>query len=149
VKRLTPSRSISAGSTPPVRSTQPAPAKAGDHRGFVHTVLVDMRARLRSSERPNRIFEAVLEVAKEAGLVGRKRVLDSTALYDAVATQDTVTLIRSSIRALLGVAESDLESAIRTLARRHCSGQGSDKANPPGGSATGRPGQRLSASSAT
>jgi hypothetical protein len=40
VKRLTPSRSISAGSTPPVRSTQPAPAKAGDHRGFVHTVLV-------------------------------------------------------------------------------------------------------------
>jgi hypothetical protein len=30
-------------------------------------------------------------------LVGRKRVLDSTPLYDAVATQDTVTLIRSAI----------------------------------------------------
>ena len=81
-----------------------------DHPGFVHTVLVDMRARLRSSERPNRIFEAVLQVAKEAGLVGRKRVLDSTALYDAVATQDTVTLIRSSIRALLRVAPAELES---------------------------------------
>ena len=89
-----------------------------DHRGFVHTVLVDMRARLRRSERPNRIFEAVLEVAKEGGLVGRKRVLDSTALYDAVATQDTVTLIRSSIRALLGVAESDLESELRAVLER-------------------------------
>ena len=28
-----------------------------DHPGFVHTVLVDMRARLARSERPNRIFE--------------------------------------------------------------------------------------------
>jgi Transposase domain (DUF772) len=51
-----------------------------DFPGFVHTVLVDMRARPRESERPNRVFDAVLEVAKQAGLVGRKRVLDSTAL---------------------------------------------------------------------
>src|SRR5271168_3741863 len=51
--------------------------------GFVHTVLVDMRARLRDSEQPNRIFDRVLEVAKSAGLVGRRRVLDSTPLYDA------------------------------------------------------------------
>src|SRR5689334_21801675 len=29
-----------------------------DHPGFVHTVLVDMRGRLRQSARPNRIFEA-------------------------------------------------------------------------------------------
>jgi hypothetical protein len=57
--------------------------------GFVHTVLVDMRARLRASVRPDRIFDVVLDVAKVAGLIGRKRVLDSTALYDAVATQDT------------------------------------------------------------
>src|SRR5580692_228261 len=35
-----------------------------DHPGFVHTVLVEMRERLRRSEKPNRIFEAVLEVAK-------------------------------------------------------------------------------------
>lgn len=70
-----------------------------DHPGFVHTVLVNMRARLRSSGRPNRIFEAVLDVARQAGLVGRKRVLDSTALYDAVATQDTVTIsVRPSAR---------------------------------------------------
>jgi len=42
-----------------------------DHPGFVHTVLVDMRARLRRSERPNRIFETALEVAREAGLIRR------------------------------------------------------------------------------
>jgi len=75
-----------------------------DYPEFVHTVLVDMRARLRRSERPNRIFETSLEVARSAGLVGRKRVLDSTPMYDAVATQDTVTLIRSAIRALLKVS---------------------------------------------
>jgi len=89
-----------------------------NHPGFVHTVLVDMRERLRRSDRPNRIFEAVLEVAKEAGLVGRKRVLDSTALYDAVATQDTVTLIRSAIRGLLRVAEAALQSELRAVLRR-------------------------------
>ncbi|MEU4746440.1 transposase, partial [Actinosynnema sp. NPDC023658] len=72
-----------------------------DYPGFVHTVLVDMRARLARSSRPDRIFEAVLEVARQAGLVGRRRVLDSTPLYDAVATMDTVTLVRSAIRGLL------------------------------------------------
>jgi len=89
-----------------------------DHPGFVHTVLVYMRARLRRSSRPNRIFEAVLEVAKQAGLVGRKRVLDSTALYDAVATQDTVTMIRSAIRALLKVAGPQLSVKLRAVLKR-------------------------------
>ncbi len=73
--------------------------------GFVHTVLVDMRARLaRCSQRPGRIFEVTLEAARQAGLVGRRRVLDSTPLYDAVATMETVTLVRSAIRGLLAVA---------------------------------------------
>jgi hypothetical protein len=89
-----------------------------DHPGFVHTVLVDMRARLRNSERPDRIFEATLEVAKQAGLVGRKRVIDSTALYDAVATQDTVTLIRSAVRALLRVADETLAAELRSALKR-------------------------------
>src|SRR5437868_6604063 len=84
-----------------------------DYPGFVHTVLVDMRARLARSQRPDRIFEVTLEVAKAAGLVGRKRVLDSTPLYDAVATMDTVTLIRSAIRGLLKVVEADLEIGLR------------------------------------
>ena len=89
-----------------------------DHPGFVHTVLVDMRERLRRSARPNRIFETVLAVAKEAGHVGRKRVLDSTALYDAVATQDTVTMIRAAIRGLLRVVDAPLGEEIRASLRR-------------------------------
>ena len=76
-----------------------------DAPGFVHTVLVSMRARLARSERPRRLFEATLEVAREAGLLSAQRVLDSTPLYDAVATQDTVTLLRSSVRGLLREAE--------------------------------------------
>src|SRR5215210_7951457 len=81
--------------------------------GFVHTVLVDMRARLAASQRPERIFEVVLETARRAGLVGRRRVLDSTALYDAVATMDTVTLVRSAIRGLLGACDADCEAELR------------------------------------
>src|SRR4051794_6863082 len=86
---------------------------AFDYPGFVHTVLVDMRARLAASERPDRIFEVVLETAKQAGLVGRRRVLDSTALYDAVATMDTVTLVRSAIRGLLRAADGETEARLR------------------------------------
>src|SRR6478609_1026235 len=89
-----------------------------DYPGFVHTVLVDMRARLARSDRPDRIFETVLEVAKAAGLVGRRRVLDSTALYDAVATMDTVTLVRSAIRGLFAVCGRDLECELRGLLGR-------------------------------
>jgi hypothetical protein len=80
---------------------------------FVHTVLVDMRERLRRSEAPNRIFDVARQAAQEAGLVGRKRVLDSTPLYDAVATMDTVTLIRSAIRGLLKVADDELAAELR------------------------------------
>jgi hypothetical protein len=46
--------------------------------GFVHRVLAGMRARLAQSARPDRIFEVTLEAARDAGLVGRRRVLDST-----------------------------------------------------------------------
>jgi hypothetical protein len=82
-------------------------------KSFVHTVLVDMRERLRNSVRPDRIFEAALGAAKDAGLLSKKRALDSTPLYDAVATMDTVTLIRSAIRGLLKVAEAELATARR------------------------------------
>jgi hypothetical protein len=91
---------------------------AFDYPGFVHTVLVDMRARLAASGRPDRIFEVTLEAAKAAGLVGRKRVLDSTPLYDAVATMDTVTLIRSGIRGVLKAAGADLEAELRAVIGR-------------------------------
>jgi hypothetical protein len=80
--------------------------------GFAHSVLVDIRERLRHSEHPNRIFDAARDVAEEAGLIGRKRVLDSTPLYDAVATMDAVTLIRSAIRGLLKVADAELAAEL-------------------------------------
>jgi Transposase DDE domain/Transposase domain (DUF772) len=83
--------------------------------GFAHTVLVDMRERLRRSDRPDRIFEVALAAAREAGLLSRRRVLDSTPLYDAVATMDTVTLIRSAVRGLLTVAGPDLAGPLRTV----------------------------------
>jgi hypothetical protein len=89
-----------------------------DYPGFVHTVLVDMRARLQASEDPDRIFNVTLDAAGRAGLVGRKRVLDSTPLYDAVATMDTVTLVRSAIRGLLACCEPDLEAELRGLLAR-------------------------------
>jgi IS5 family transposase len=79
---------------------------------FAHTVLVDMRERLRRSDRPDRIFEVTLEAASKAGLVGHRRALDSTPLYDAVATMDTVTLIRSGIRGLLKVAARKLRKEL-------------------------------------
>src|SRR5258705_2805609 len=52
-----------------------------DYPGFVHTVLVDMRARLARSQKPGRIFEATLEAARPAGLAGWPPVLDSTPLH--------------------------------------------------------------------
>jgi hypothetical protein len=81
---------------------------------FAHTVLVDMRERLRGSQRPDRIFEVGLQAAHAAGVVGRRRVLDSVPLYDAVATMDTVTLIRSALRGLLAAADAELAAALRT-----------------------------------
>ena len=88
----------------------------GPHRvGFAHTVLVDMRERLRRSDRPDRVFEVALGAARQAGLLGRRRVLDSTPLYDAVATMDTVTLIRSAIRGLLAAAGADLAAPLRAV----------------------------------
>jgi hypothetical protein len=89
-----------------------------DYPGFVHTVLVDMRARLARSVRPDRIFEVTVEVARAAGLVGRRRVLDSTPVYDAVATMDTVTLVRSAIRGLLRACDRELAGELRGVLRR-------------------------------
>ena len=86
---------------------------AFDYPGFSHTVLVDMRARLAASARPERIFAVTVEAARQAGLVGVRRVLDSTPLYDAVATMDTVTLLGAAIRGLLKVAEEGLAAELR------------------------------------
>ena len=89
-----------------------------EYPAFVHTVLVYMRARLRDSETPTRIFDVVLDVARSAGTVGVRRVLDSTPLFDAVATQDTVTLIRSAIRGVLRVCDAAKAEQVRAVLKR-------------------------------
>lgn len=91
---------------------------AYDAPSFDSTLLVDMRARLRSSNAPDRIFHTVLDVAKKANLVGNKRIVDSTALYDAVATQDTVTLVRSAIVGVLRAVGEDAAEHLRKLLKR-------------------------------
>ena len=77
-----------------------APGLGIDDEGFDASVLTLWRQRLRASEHPERIFDAVREVAAECGALSKRtrRALDSTVLYDAVATQDTVTMIGAQIR---------------------------------------------------
>jgi IS5 family transposase len=68
--------------------------------GFHPSVLTLWRARLRGSDRPERIFDAVRQVVHATGILNGKtrRALDSTLLDDAVATQDTVTQLVAAIR---------------------------------------------------
>jgi hypothetical protein len=71
-----------------------------DHEGLHPTTLTYWRARLRASDDPNRIFDAVRQVVAATGVLkGRnRRALDSVVLDDAVATQDTVTQLISAMR---------------------------------------------------
>jgi hypothetical protein len=90
--------------------------------GFHPTVLVGMRNKLRASARPRRLFEDTKSTARATGAMKhRARVLDSTAVYDAVATQDTVTQLRSAIRKVLSAldkARSPVAAAVRRVLRR-------------------------------
>ncbi len=66
---------------------------------FHPTVLTLWRNKLRASEDPQRIFNAVRAVIVETGVIATKnrRVLDSTVLDDAVQRQDTVTMLVTQI----------------------------------------------------
>jgi Transposase DDE domain/Transposase domain (DUF772) len=77
-----------------------ATGMALDDAGFHPSTLTYWRRRLAGSARPHRINEAVRQVVEETGIVAgrRRRVVDSTILADAVATQDTVTQLISAIR---------------------------------------------------
>jgi hypothetical protein len=91
-------------------------------RAFHPTVLVGMRNKLRASARPRRLFEDTKVVARATGAMRRRaRVLDATAVYDAVATQDTVTQLRAAIRKLLAAldqAGSGLAARVRAVLAR-------------------------------
>ena len=67
---------------------------------FHPTVLTLWRNKLRASKSPQRIFDAVRAVITESGVIAGKnrRALDSTVLDDAVARQDTVTMLVDQIR---------------------------------------------------
>ena len=67
---------------------------------FHPTVLTLWRNKLRASDDPERIFNAVRAVIAESGVIARKhrRALDSTVLDDAVARQDTITMLATQIR---------------------------------------------------
>jgi IS5 family transposase len=67
---------------------------------FHPTVLTLWRNKLRASDDPDRIFHAVRAVIAETGVIAHKhrRALDSTVLDDAVARQDTVTMLATQIR---------------------------------------------------
>lgn len=67
---------------------------------FHPTVLTLWRNKLRASDAPQRIFDAVRQVIVETGVIAGKhrRALDSTVLDDAVARQDTTTMLVEQIR---------------------------------------------------
>jgi IS5 family transposase len=67
---------------------------------FHPTVLTLWRNKLRVSDAPQRIFDAVRAVITESGVIANKhrRAIDSTVLDDAVARQDTITMIATQIR---------------------------------------------------
>lgn len=81
------------------------------HGGYDASTLTYWRKRLAASPSPHRVFDAVKTVVAETGVLKGKnrRALDSTALDDAVATQDTVTqliaVIRKVRREVPGAAE--------------------------------------------
>ncbi|HZD67167.1 MAG TPA: IS1182 family transposase [Acidimicrobiales bacterium] len=71
------------------------------HRGIPHVCLVEFRARLVRAGMEDWLHDRLLQVARRAGVIGHSRAVDSTGIADCVVTQDTVSLIRSAIRATL------------------------------------------------
>jgi transposase len=84
--------------------------------GFHPTTLTYWRRRLATSDRPNRIFDAVKTVVAQTGVLTGKtrRAVDSTVLDDAVATQDTVTQLIGSIRRV----RRDVPGAAEVIAKQ-------------------------------
>ena len=82
---------------------------------FHHTVLTLWRNRLRQSGDPDRVFRVVSELIAECGAVAKshRRVLDSTVLDDAVARQDTVTMLVNQIRRVRRLHEGLAEVWVR------------------------------------
>lgn len=76
-----------------------------EHRGIPNVCLVEFRARLVKAGMEGWLDQRLFGVAEQAGVIGRRRVVDSTGIADSVVTKDTVSLIRSAIRPGLGLLE--------------------------------------------
>lgn len=109
-------------------------AACGVDTGYVAfhpTSLVGQRNRLRASARPRRMFEDTKVIATSSGAMrNRARVFDSTPIYDAVATQDTVTQLRAVIRKLLVVLDRTAALELGTKVRAALTRD--DEYNTPG-----------------
>jgi hypothetical protein len=82
-----------------------------DHGGFDPSTLVYWRQRIAKSDRPDRINDAVRVVIGQTGVLAgrRRRVVDSTILADAVATQDTITQLVAAVRRVARVVPGAAE----------------------------------------
>src|SRR5665213_1894275 len=72
-----------------------------EHRGIPHVCLVEFRARVVRAGMAGMFNDKLLLIAKRAGVIGHRRVVDSTGIADCVVTMDTITLIRSASRNVL------------------------------------------------
>jgi transposase len=100
-----------------------------DHEGFHPSTLTVWRNRLRASDRPERIFEAVRAVVAQTGvLTGRtRRAVDSAVMDDAVATQDTVTQLIAAVRRV----RREVPGAAELIAQRCLAHDWDDAGKPP------------------
>src|SRR5487761_1369520 len=77
-----------------------------EHRGIPHVCLVEFRARVVRAEMAGFFNAKLLQLAKRAGVIGHRRVDDSTGMSDCVATMDTITLITSASRRCLELLDA-------------------------------------------
>ena len=93
-----------------------------EHRGVPHVCLVEFRARLVRAGMQTWLHERLLKVAKQAGVIGHRRVVDSTGMAGCVLTQDTVSLVRSAVRRCLArlgeVSPGQATACTASLARQ-------------------------------
>jgi transposase len=89
---------------------------AVDHDGWHPTSLTKFRARLLLHGKEGLALEATLRLAEEIGLLNGtvEQIIDSTPMLGAAATQDTVRLVRHSVKKLLdAIAAVDQDAAQR------------------------------------
>jgi hypothetical protein len=88
-----------------------------DYAGFHPTTVVKFRARMLLHGKERLVLERTLELATELGLMegSVEQIVDSTPMFGAAATQDTVTPVRSCVAKLLAAVRGADEEAASTL----------------------------------